>query len=226
MYFTTYSSVSSHNRPRAVLARFVRNRNRREIAVSLRDVGVVIYDNTTDNISVFLVHVLLFYMIIRYCPSVFRGAGTRPGVPWNSELLIRRRLVRPKPFEKYSKNKGRPFIFRKRQLLVQLFRVFFLIQQSFAVYPCVQRTISAIIVDPASCGSRAEIRFSCAKRSSAAEIHRELCLVYGSAVMSEGNVRQCRGTFVCIAFVLADRFSVFVQQVERLDDYLNYKIIK
>jgi [histone H3]-lysine36 N-dimethyltransferase SETMAR len=53
--------------------------------------------------------------------------------------------------------------------------------------------MSAIIVAPASCEVRAVIRFLCAKGSSAAEIHRELCLVYGPTVMSEGKVRQwCR----------------------------------
>lgn len=56
-----------------------------------------------------------------------------------------------------------------------------------------QRTMAAKIVDPANCEVRSVIRFLCAKGSSAAEIHRELCLVYGPTVMSEGKVRQwCR----------------------------------
>jgi hypothetical protein len=39
----------------------------------------------------------------------------------------------------------------------------------------------------------AVIRFLHAKNVSAAEIHRELCGVYGQNVMSEGTVRQwCR----------------------------------
>ncbi|XP_025412441.1 protein GVQW3-like [Sipha flava] len=50
--------------------------------------------------------------------------------------------------------------------------------------------MSAIIVAPASCEVRAVIRFLCAKGSSASEIQRELCLVYGPTVMSEGKIRQ------------------------------------
>lgn len=50
--------------------------------------------------------------------------------------------------------------------------------------------MSAIIVSSASCEVRAVIRFLCAKGSSAAEIHRELCLVYEPTVMSERKVRQ------------------------------------
>lgn len=38
------------------------------------------------------------------------------------------------------------------------------------------------------------IRFLCAKESLAAQIYRELCLMYEFTVMSEGKVRQwCRG---------------------------------
>jgi hypothetical protein len=49
------------------------------------------------------------------------------------------------------------------------------------------------IYNPASCEIRAVIRFLLAKSMSAAEIHRELCAVYGQIVMSEGTVRQwCR----------------------------------
>lgn len=51
--------------------------------------------------------------------------------------------------------------------------------------------MAAIIVAPASCKVCAVIRFLYVKRSSAAEIHQELCLVYGHTVMSEGKVRQC-----------------------------------
>ncbi|KAL4113476.1 hypothetical protein QTP88_017091 [Uroleucon formosanum] len=53
--------------------------------------------------------------------------------------------------------------------------------------------MSVKIVAPARCEVRAVIRFFCAKRSSAAEIYRELSLVYGPGVMCEGKVRQwCR----------------------------------
>ncbi|KAL4119599.1 hypothetical protein QTP88_012398 [Uroleucon formosanum] len=53
--------------------------------------------------------------------------------------------------------------------------------------------MSVKIVAPASCEVRAVIRFFCAKGSSAAEIYRELSLVYGPGVMCEGKVRQwCR----------------------------------
>lgn len=49
------------------------------------------------------------------------------------------------------------------------------------------------IVDPASCEVRGVIRFLLAKGSSAAEIHRELCLVYGPEIMSDKQVRKwCR----------------------------------
>jgi hypothetical protein len=44
--------------------------------------------------------------------------------------------------------------------------------------------------NPASCEIRAVIRFLRAKNVNAAEIHRELCAVYGQNVMSEGTVRQ------------------------------------
>jgi hypothetical protein len=43
---------------------------------------------------------------------------------------------------------------------------------------------------PASCEISAAIRFLHAKNTSAAEIQRELCLIYGRNVMSEGTVRQ------------------------------------
>lgn len=56
-----------------------------------------------------------------------------------------------------------------------------------------QIAMAATIVSPASCEVRGVIRFLLAKGSSAAEIHRELCLVYGPAIMSEGKVRKwCR----------------------------------
>jgi hypothetical protein len=41
------------------------------------------------------------------------------------------------------------------------------------------------IDNPASCEIRAVIRFLHAKNMSVAEIHRELCAVYGRKVMSE-----------------------------------------
>jgi hypothetical protein len=46
------------------------------------------------------------------------------------------------------------------------------------------------IDNPASCEIRALIRFLHAKNMSSAEIHQELCAVYGQNVMSEGTVRQ------------------------------------
>jgi len=50
----------------------------------------------------------------------------------------------------------------------------------------------AAINNPASCEVRAVIRFLLA-RNNAAEIHRQLCEVYGPNVMSESEVRQwCR----------------------------------
>jgi hypothetical protein len=49
------------------------------------------------------------------------------------------------------------------------------------------------IDNPASCEIRAVIRFLHAKSISAAELHRELCSVYGHNVTSEVTVRQwCR----------------------------------
>jgi hypothetical protein len=44
--------------------------------------------------------------------------------------------------------------------------------------------------DPSSCEIRAVISFIHAKNMRAAEIHRELCAVYGQNVMGEGTVRQ------------------------------------
>jgi transposase len=47
--------------------------------------------------------------------------------------------------------------------------------------------------NPTSCKIRAVIHFLHAKNMSAAEINRELCMLYGQKVMSEGTVRQwCR----------------------------------
>jgi hypothetical protein len=46
-----------------------------------------------------------------------------------------------------------------------------------------------MIDNPASCEIRTVIRFLRVKSMSAAEIHRELCAVYGQNVMSEGTVR-------------------------------------
>ncbi|GBO36303.1 hypothetical protein AVEN_272950-1 [Araneus ventricosus] len=44
--------------------------------------------------------------------------------------------------------------------------------------------------NPAKCEMQEVIRFLWAKKLSAADIHRELCAVYGPNVMSEGVVRQ------------------------------------
>jgi hypothetical protein len=45
----------------------------------------------------------------------------------------------------------------------------------------------------ACCEIRPVIRFLYAKNMSAAEIHRELCAVYGQNIVREGNIRQgCR----------------------------------
>ncbi|GBN74832.1 hypothetical protein AVEN_137482-1 [Araneus ventricosus] len=48
----------------------------------------------------------------------------------------------------------------------------------------------AAIENPAKCEVRRVIRFLWAKKLSAADIHRELCAVYGPNIMSEGSVRQ------------------------------------
>src|SRR5215469_6009725 len=51
----------------------------------------------------------------------------------------------------------------------------------------------AAINNPASCKVHAVIRFLLARNNNAAEIHRQLCEVYGPNVMSDSNVRQwCR----------------------------------
>ena len=51
----------------------------------------------------------------------------------------------------------------------------------------------AAINNPASCEVHAVIRFLLARNNNAAEIHRQLCEVYGPNVMSESKVRQwCR----------------------------------
>lgn len=50
--------------------------------------------------------------------------------------------------------------------------------------------MSAAIENPAKCEVRAVIRFLLAQNVSAADIHRQLCTVYGPNVMSEGVVRQ------------------------------------
>jgi len=51
----------------------------------------------------------------------------------------------------------------------------------------------ATINNPASCEVRAVIRFLLARNNNAAEIHRQLCEVYGPNVMSGSKVRQwCR----------------------------------
>jgi hypothetical protein len=49
------------------------------------------------------------------------------------------------------------------------------------------------IDNPTNCEIRDIICFLRAKSMNAAEIHRELCAVYGQQVMSEGTLRQwCR----------------------------------
>ncbi|GFX48095.1 HTH_48 domain-containing protein [Trichonephila clavipes] len=48
----------------------------------------------------------------------------------------------------------------------------------------------AAIENPAKCEVRGVIRFFWAKKLSAADIHRELCAVYGPNIMSEGVVHQ------------------------------------
>ncbi|GBN91902.1 hypothetical protein AVEN_137781-1 [Araneus ventricosus] len=48
----------------------------------------------------------------------------------------------------------------------------------------------AAIENPAKCEVRGMIIFLSAKKLSAADIHRELCAVYGPNIMSEGVVRQ------------------------------------
>jgi hypothetical protein len=44
--------------------------------------------------------------------------------------------------------------------------------------------------NPASCEIHVVIRFIHVRNMSVAEIHRELCAVYGQNVLSEGTVRQ------------------------------------
>jgi hypothetical protein len=44
--------------------------------------------------------------------------------------------------------------------------------------------------NPTSYEVRAVIRFLRAKNKSAAEIHRELCAIYGQNIMGEGTVKQ------------------------------------
>ena len=47
--------------------------------------------------------------------------------------------------------------------------------------------------NPASCEVRAVIRYLLARNNNAAEIHRQLCEVYGPNVMRDSKVRQwCR----------------------------------
>ena len=46
------------------------------------------------------------------------------------------------------------------------------------------------INNPASCKVRAVIRFLLVRNNNAAEIHRQLCEVYGPNVMSDSKVRQ------------------------------------
>jgi hypothetical protein len=49
------------------------------------------------------------------------------------------------------------------------------------------------IDNPAGCEIRAVVRFLHAKNTSAADVHGELCAVYGQIVSSEGTARQwCR----------------------------------
>jgi hypothetical protein len=51
------------------------------------------------------------------------------------------------------------------------------------------------LIIPPGCEIRPVIRFLHAKNMSAAEIHCELCAVYGQNVMSEGTVKQWCRTF-------------------------------
>jgi hypothetical protein len=51
------------------------------------------------------------------------------------------------------------------------------------------------IDNPASCEIPSVIRILHAKNTSAAEIHHELCAVYGQNIMSERTVRQWCRTF-------------------------------
>jgi hypothetical protein len=46
------------------------------------------------------------------------------------------------------------------------------------------------IDNPARCEIRANVRFLHAKNMSAAEIPRELSVIYGQSIMSEGTIRQ------------------------------------
>jgi hypothetical protein len=48
------------------------------------------------------------------------------------------------------------------------------------------------IDNPASCEIRADIRFLHSKNMTFAEIHRELCAVYGQNIVNEGTVSQLR----------------------------------
>jgi hypothetical protein len=55
--------------------------------------------------------------------------------------------------------------------------------------------ICPAIGNPASCEINAVVSFLHAKNMSPAEIHRELCAVYGQNLKSEGTVRQLCGMF-------------------------------
>jgi hypothetical protein len=46
------------------------------------------------------------------------------------------------------------------------------------------------IDNPVSCGVRSVNRFLHSKKMNAAEVHRELCAVYGQNLMSERSIRQ------------------------------------
>ncbi|GBM91291.1 Histone-lysine N-methyltransferase SETMAR [Araneus ventricosus] len=59
-----------------------------------------------------------------------------------------------------------------------------------------------IIESPAPCEVRSVIRFLSAKNLSAADIHRQICEVYGATAMCEGKVRKI------IASVFWDRHDV------------------
>jgi len=52
-------------------------------------------------------------------------------------------------------------------------------------------TPAGAIDSPVDCEVRAVIRFLWAKRIKPAEIHRELCSVYGENIMSDSAVRKC-----------------------------------
>ena len=55
--------------------------------------------------------------------------------------------------------------------------------------------MAALILSPANCEIRAVIRFPHSQKESPAEIHQQLCHVYGPDIMSERMVRRRCGQF-------------------------------